>query len=155
VVHPVKNVYEIAFSGQRQALYPIDLTEYMRYTRGGGTGIPRHFTSKGVDSQGNPKFGVYPQPGSAESGNFFGVIYFKKPKLYTTEDADTEVLFPANVVASGLYAYVLAEEAGGLATLESIPEYRRFRDQIQEEINRFNADSGSGEPVQLTPTGIR
>lgn len=155
VNHPVKNVYEISFSGQRQALYPIDLMEYGRYSRGGGNGVPRFFTHKGVDNQSNPRFVVHPQPGSAESGNFFGVLYFKKPALMTTEDADTEVPFPANVVISGLYAKVLEEEAGGLTTRESIMATQDYQRQLQEELNRYHADAGSGEPVQFSPTGIR
>ena len=155
VNHPVKNVYELSFSGQRQALEPIDLSEYKRYERGGGVGPPRFFTSKGVDNQSNPKLAVHPQPGSAESGNFFGVLYFKKPPLLTTEDADTELLFPADLLISGLYAKCLEEEAGGLVTRESIMATQDFKTQLQENLNRFNADSGSGEPIQLTPTGTR
>jgi hypothetical protein len=123
--------------------------------RGGGVGPPRFFTTKGVDSQGNPRFAVHPQPGSADSGNYFGVIYFKKPEFYTTEDADSEVPFPANVVIAGLYAKSLEEEAGGLITRESMMATNDYQRQLQEELNRFNADAGSGEPIQLVPQGTR
>jgi hypothetical protein len=153
--HPVHHIHEIAISGRAQALYPIDLSEYTRYRRAGGTGTPNFFATKGVDSQGNPKFAVHPQPASANDGDLFLVLYYKKPRLLLTCDADVEVEFAADMLLNGLYAKVLEEEAGGVATRESMNSWQTFNDQIQEELNRFNSDAGKGEDVQLVPGGIR
>ena len=152
---PVHHIHEIAVSGRAQSLYPIELSKYARYARAGGVGTPNFFTIKGVDSQGNPKFAVHPQPGSAEDGNFFGVLYYKKPRLMLTCDADIEIEFPANVVINGLYAKVLEEEAGGMATRESMMAYQTYQNQLQEALNRYNADAGKGTDVQLKPVGNR
>jgi hypothetical protein len=150
VKHPVKGIYEVAVSGQRQPLDPLGLDRYLQYSRVGGTGIPRFFAIKGVDSQSNPIFAVHPMPGSAQAGEFFGVTYFKKPAIYLTTDADTIIPFPANVVVAGLYAKVLEEEAGGMASKEVISAWQDFLDQMNEELNRYNADTG-GSTVQLAP----
>ena len=152
VTHPIKNIYEISISGRSQSLDPIDLTEFQRFARSGGTGTPAMFAVKGVDSQSNPRFAVHPEPSSA---NLFNVLYFKKPPLYMTNDADVEVPFAANLVIAGLYAAVLEEEAGGVVTRESMMATKDFMEQMQEELNRYDADSGSGTDIQLVPTGIR
>ena len=153
--HPVHHIHEIAVSGRPQSLYPIELSKYTRYARAGGVGTPNFFTIKGVDSQGNPKFAVHPQPSSAESGNFFGVLYYKKPRLFLTCDADIEIEFPANVVVNGLYAKMLEEEAGGVVTRESMMAYQTYQAQLQEALNRYNADAGKGTDIQFQPVGIR
>jgi len=155
VKHPIHHIHEIAISGRAQSLYPIELSKYTRYSRAGGSGTPNFFTIKGVDNQGNPKFAVHPQPASADDGNFFGVLYFRKPKLMLTCDADVEIEFPANVVMNGLYAKVLEEEAGGIVTRESMMAYQTYQQQLQEALNRYNADSGRGTDVQFVPTGTR
>lgn len=152
---PVHHIHEISVSGRPQALFPIDLSMYLRYARAGGVGTPNFFAIKGVDNQGNPKFAVHPQPSSAESGNVFGVVYYRKPRLLLTCDADIEVEFPANVVLNGLYAKVLEEEAGGVITRESMMAQQTYLEQRQEALNRYNADAGKGEDVQFQPTGIR
>ena len=154
VTLPVKNILEIAVSGRPRALDRIALSDYMRYQRAGGVGTPSFFTIKGVDTQTNPRFAVHPQPNSAQSGNMFGVLYYKKPPIYLTSDADTEVPFAGNLVISGLYAAVLEEEAGGIATRESMMAERDFREQLQEELNRYDADAGSDE-IQLVPWGAK
>lgn len=154
VNHPVKNIYEISISGRAQALDPIELSDYQRYERAGGVGTPAMFAIRGVDQQTNPQFAVHPQPSSAQSGNTFSVLYFRKPHLYLTSDADTEIPYAANLVISGLYASVLEEEAGGVVTRESMMAARDFETQLQEELNRYEADAG-GDTIQLTPRGIR
>jgi len=153
--HPVHHIHEISVSGRPKSLDPIDLSMYLRYARAGGVGTPNFFTIKGVDNQGNPKFAVHPQPSSAQDGNFFGVIYYKKPRLMLTCDADELVEFPANVVLNGLYAKVLEEEAGGVVTRESMMAFQTYQNQLQEALNRYNADAGKGTDVQFQPTGIR
>lgn len=153
--HPVHHIHEIAISGRPKSLDPIELSRYLRYSRAGGVGTPHFFTIKGVDSQGNPKFAVHPQPASADDGNLFGVTYYKKPKLIQTCDADVEVDFPANLVILGLYAKQLEEEAGGMATRESMATWQTYNQQIQEALNRYNADAGKGTDVQLQPRGHR
>ena len=153
--HPVHHIHEISVSGRPKSLDPIELSRYTRYARAGGVGTPNFFTIKGVDNQGNPMFAVHPQPSSAQDGNFFGVLYYKKPKLMQTCDADVEIEFPANVVLNGLYAKTLEEEAGGVVTRESMMAYQTYQQQLQEALNRYNADAGKGTDVQLQPVGIR
>ena len=152
VTFPVKNIWEIAFANQRQALYPTDLADLQRLERGGGVGVPRRFSMRGVDAQGNPKIVVHPQPGSAEAGQEFKITYYKKPTLYDVSSADAVVSFPANVVIQGLYAKVLVEEAGGMMTPESTEAYRDYQRLMLEELNRYNADSGAGSGTQIVPT---
>lgn len=143
--HPVQRIYEIAFHTDRQALYPISLEEFLQYQRGAGgsTGRPRFAAIKGVDSQGNPKFAVHPQPGTSQNGNPFSIIYFRKPRLYDTTSMDDEVPFPANVVILGLYAKALVEEAGGTVTQESTGAEREFFNTMDEALKRFSNDFGT------------
>lgn len=149
ITHPIQKIYEIAYHTDRQALYRETLERVKQYQRGGGTGRPRFFTIKGVDSQGNPKFSVHPQPGISENGNPFHVLYFKKPRLYDTTSMDVEIEFPANLVFAGVYAKALVEESGGSHTKESIAQEYDFREMMSESINRFNADVGTD--VYLVP----
>ena len=149
--HPIHHIHEISISGRSQALDPIDLSRYLRYARAGGVGTPAFFTHKEVDQWGNARFAVHPQPSSAEDGNFFGVVFYRKPRLYLTCDADVEIEFPADLVIDGLYAKFLEEEAGGVATRESMGSWQTFNTQGQEELNRFNADAGKGSNTQLRP----
>lgn len=150
VKHPVKNIFEVAVSGRPQSLDRIGLSDYLRYSRAGGVGTPTFYTIKEVDAQTNPQFAVHPQPSSAQAGNLFGVVYYKKPPLYLHTDADQELPFAGNLVMAGLYAAVLEEEAGGVMTKESTMAAREFIEQIQEELNRYDSDSGS-DTVQLVP----
>lgn len=149
IFHPLKNIYEISFHNDGQALYPETKETINRYVRNGGTGRPRFFTLKYVDNQGNPKFTVHPQPGTNENGLTFTVCYFKKPPLYTISSADDEVDFPANVVIQGLYAKSLVEEAGGPATKEAMGAEMDFRLLMNEALNRWNADVGTD--IYLVP----
>lgn len=148
----VKNIWEVAVSGQRQSLYPTELADILRFERGGGVGVPRRWTIQGVDTKGNPKIKVHPQPGANENGQAMWIVYFLKPQLYDTTSADVQVVFPANVVIQGLYAAVLTEEAGGLFTKESLDAKESYLTLLKEELNRYNADSGAGSQIQIIPS---
>lgn len=146
---PMKRIYEISFSTDKQALYPIDLQTYNQYSRSGSYGRPRFFCLKGVDSRGNPNFQPYSIPASAQAGYTFSVEYFIEPRLYDTSSGDDEVVFRANTVIQGLYARALEDESGGISTKERTGAERDFMMMVNEDLNLFNADTGTD--VQFVP----
>jgi hypothetical protein len=157
-----KNLYEIAVSGSRGALSYCNLATMNKYQRGGGTGEPRFWTVKGVDENRNPRWEVWPTPVTADASKEWVVTYYMRPKVQTMTHlsgsavesrvcVSAEIPFDSQLVINGLYSRVLEEEGGGGASRESLACFRSFINQLQEELNRYNADSGSGEPPQLQP----
>jgi len=158
-----KNIYEIAISGTRQPLGYKKLSELMAYQRGGTCGEPRFWTVRGVDEQMNPRWEVWPTPATAEATKEFIVSYFMRPPTYALTHlsgssvksrvvVSAAVPFDCQLVLNGLYSRCLEEEAGGGASRESTACYRTYVQQMQEELNRYNADSGNGESTQLSPS---
>jgi hypothetical protein len=158
-----KNIYEIAVSATPQPLRYCNLAAMNRYQRGGSTGEPRFWTVKGVDENRNPRWEVWPTPATADADKKFIITYFLRPKIQTLVHlsgstvegrvvASADCPFDSQLVINGLYTRVLEEEAGGGASRESMACYRTYTMQMQEELNRYNADSGSGEPTQLSPS---
>lgn len=143
VNYPLKSIYEIAYATRPMALFLLEIQELNRLARTGGQGEPRHFTIKGVDVQGNPKFQVYPVPTTAQNGDLFTITLYAKPRYLDINSQDDELEFPGNLVILGTYARMLEEENGGTQTDESKKTWLEFRDQIKESLNRFNGDTGT------------
>lgn len=155
ITHPIKNIFEISFYNDRQALYPLVIEDFNRLQRSNTTGRPRQFTIKGVDNQGNPKFSVYPSPSTQYDGKTFVVAYYRKPAMYDISSADDEIIFPANLVIQGLYAKMLEEEQGGVLSREAINAYNDFNFLLREELNKYNANSGSGSQIHIVPAPFK
>lgn len=139
---PLKRIYEISFSGDARSLYPISIEKFNQYNRVGGTGRPRFFALKNIDSQGVPKFVVHRQPGTNENGNKFTVCYFVEERLYDVNSANTLIPFPADLVIQGLYAASIAEQTGSLTSKEYTIEQLKFEDMRKEALNKFTVDTG-------------
>ena len=139
----IKNVLEIAHSSRGiSPLQPVDIPDIRRLQRLGTQGVPNQFSMIGV-SGSRPKFAPYPVPGSNEAGTYFDVAFYKKPRLYTTSDGSSVVTFPSGVIYLGLYAKMLAEEAGGESNAQyqtAFAEYLRAR---KEALNRYTSDSST------------
>ena len=138
----VKNVREIVFGSAAAPLVWRDMEDIRLLNRVSSYGNPRQVCIEGVNaSSGNPIFRVTPVPTQAvASGKTFNVLYFQKPPLYGTSDANVTVVFPSNLVVAGVYAKALLAESGGAPTNEyqvAIAEFLRMRREVN---NRFNAD---------------
>lgn len=150
----VKNIYEVAFDTDVAPLEVRDIQDIRRLQRLSSFGRPRQFSVVGVDnSSGNPKFRVYPVPGSNENNLTFSIAGFKKPPLYQTSDTTEEIEFPAAVVIQGLYAKALMEENGGEPTQQYQTAQAMYERMKNEALNRYNADTGTD--IFVTPIGGR
>lgn len=143
LTEPIKSIIEIAFSGQTSSLYYQDLREMTRLLRVGTTGVPRHFSLFGMDSQENPQFRISPIPGSSEDGEGMRVHYYTKPKLYDTSDDAVTPDLPANLLIQGLYAKALLYENGGEPTQEFQAEMQMYERLKQQALNRYTTDTGT------------
>ncbi|RJO72867.1 MAG: hypothetical protein C4523_02530 [Myxococcales bacterium] len=149
----VHHISEIAFDTDVSPLSVVDVEEIRRLNRLSGTGRPRHFSPFGTDSVGNPQIRVHPQPGSNENGKLLKILYYQKPRLYTTSDDSISIPFPADVVFQGLYAKALLEENGGEQTRQYQTAYAEYERMKQEAINRFTTDTGTD--MNIVPMGGR
>lgn len=145
----VKNVLALNFGHQTQTLMPQPLLELRRWIRASSVGTPRHFAIIGT-SAANPVIVVYPEPVTAAGEPFeFQAVFYSKHRILVTADAAVVPMYNARLVEQGLYAKLLTEESGGEPTAQSTlatAEYERLK---QEELNRFNYDTGDNE-IQFT-----
>lgn len=147
----VKRIYEISFDNDSRALDYVPLERLNQFNRRGGQGRPRFFTIKGTDSEGNPKFSVSRQPGTAENGKLFSVEYFTAPRLFNLNvSADLVMPFPFNTIVQGLYAQTLLEQNGGTSTKEYETAQIQYLKMRNEGQNRYTSDTGS-DATYLTP----
>ena len=148
----VKNVYEVAFSGQTAPLNVISIEDIRRLQRLSGHGTPRQFALVGVDpTSANPIMRVHPIPGSAQASQYFSIAYFEKPAILVTADTTVQPSFPAQVLIQGLYARALLEESGGEATRETDAAFQLYERMRSEALNRFNSDTGTD--IYFAPGG--
>ena len=152
----VKSIYEIHFGSQVAPLENRKIEDLRRLQRLASYGQPRQFAVTDV-SGANPKFRVYPIPGSNEvtNGDTFDIAYYKKPRLITTASADTSVVpaFLSRMLVQGVYAKALAEEAGGEPTNQSNLAFQEYARMRREALNRFTSDTGTD--CHFVPTGGR
>lgn len=148
----VKNVHEIHFQGQVAPLEQRSISQIRVLQKTSGAGEPRQFCI--VDTSAvNPKFRVYPIPGSNQNGKVFDVAYYKKNRLYTTTTADSSAIpaFPSRVLVQGVYAKALLEENGQEPTRQFELAYQTYIQMRKEALNRLTADTG--DHIQIVPTG--
>jgi hypothetical protein len=150
---PIQNIYEVALSGVRRPLDPVKFSTYLQYSRGGECNHPRKWTIVGVTGTSkNPKIGLWPTPATAFADRLHITYYTKRP-IYTTQ-VSADIPWPQPLVEEGLYAQLLTEEAGGGESKESKSAQMSFKVMLQEELNRYDADSGDGQDTQMAVTGI-
>jgi len=142
---PVKNINEIAFQGQIAPLRLRTIDELRRWQRTGGTGNPVNWAIVGTNSStGNPLFQTYPIPGQQENNKTFNILYYEKPRLYTTSDAAEIPIFPAKLLVAGLLAMLLLDESRGTQNIDFNTEFIAiYKPMMEEAFNRYNGDSGS------------
>lgn len=136
----IQNIHEVVFDGDIQWLWYDDIDEIRRLNRASGNGRPRRFTLYGTDDNDNPKFMVFPIPGSNEDGKTFEVLYYQKPPTYTPADVSAVPPFPQNLITQGLFAYAQKDE-GDMERFKA--EYAIFTQNLSEAYNRYNGDTGA------------
>lgn len=145
----VHHIRDIRFSDRIAPMTAIDIVDYRRLVRLGGTGQPRQYSIVGVNSDDNPIFGVYPVPGSSQDGETFNVLYYVNPPIYTSADKNTIPDFPSRVLVSGLTAKAILDQESGAPSPHYQIYYELYLKQRQEALNRFTSDTGN--KVQFTP----
>lgn len=148
----VKNIHEIHFQGQVAPLDQRSISEIRVLQKTSGAGEPRQFCI--VDTSAtDPKFRVYPIPGTNENGKVFDVAYYKKPRLYTTASADSSATpaFPSRMLVQGVYAKALLEENGQEPTRQFEIAYQEYIRMRKEAYNRLTVDTGS--EFRVNPVG--
>lgn len=141
----VNKIEEITWASAISSLYPISKEDVRRLRRTGSFGEPRQFSIMGTDEiTGNPRFEVYPTPGTNQSSGSFIISYYKKPNiLLVSADSSTVLPFPGQLLVNGLYAKALLEENGGEPTPQFQMAQATYERQKQEASNRWNADVGT------------
>lgn len=142
----VKNIHEIAFSGTIAPMRCETLDNMRRWGRTGGTGLPRNWCIIGVDNiiTGSPYIRVYPVPGAQQNNQLFNVLFYEKPPLYTTSDANVVPIYDSRLLIDGLLAMALLDESRGTQNIDFLTEFKAvFEPRMMETMNRFNGDSGS------------
>jgi len=140
----VKNIHEVAFSGDISPMWLTTFDDILRLNRIQSYSRPRQWAIVGVDaSTANPKIRVFPIPSSAENNEVFKITYYEKPRLYTTSDVSAVPLFSSRVLVAGLVARKCLEESGGEPTQQYAGYQADYQNKLQEEYNRLNSDSGS------------
>lgn len=143
----VKNIHEIAFDTDIPAMELRTIDQMRRWERTAGNGRPRNWAVMGVDTNGNPKFQVYPVPGSNENNLTFKLLVYNKLRQYTVSATAVDLgdvpPFPARMLVSGLLAKALLDESRGTQNIDYMNEQMNFERMLSEAYNRFNGDSGS------------
>lgn len=147
----VHHIYEVSQSARGVApLTPVNLSEINLLNRiPNAPGVSNQYHIVSANSSGQPVMRVFPTPGATQDGDLYTVVGFLKPPLYTTSDAATVPVFPANVLWKGLHAYALLEENGGEPTREYQVALALYEKAKQQDLNRFTVDYGP--TVQFLP----
>lgn len=145
----VKNIYEVVWDDDIAPLQVVEIQEIRHLQRQGSHGTPRQFAVVGM-SAANPLFRVHPIPTTAAT---FDIAFYKKPRIYDTDDGGVTPSFPAKMLEQGLYAKALLEENGGDPVPQYEMAYNEYARMRAEALNRFNADTGTD--MRIVPTGGR
>ncbi len=148
---PVKRLVDIYYGDERMPVNYISREDMRQRERANIFGRPIQFAIYGVDSAANPNIRLYPKPNSATS--YISTLFYSKPRLYTTSDANTTVPFPAKVVVQGLLAKAILDEEGGTPTDHYTKEYISYQQMAKDAISRYNMDTGND--VRMTPASRR
>ncbi len=139
----VKNIHEIVFDTDISPMWLTTFDDILRLNRIKSYSRPRQWAVVGVDDNANPKVRVFPIPSSNENNKTFKITYYKKPRLYTVNDASAVPVYPSRVLVAGLMAKKCLEESGGTPTQQYASYLNDYQNKLKEAYNRFHADSGS------------
>jgi len=146
----IKNIADLYFSQRRGPLIGITVDDMRVLTRVTAVGTPTQFTVFGTDSNGNPNIRVRPTPAQSEDGGLFSILFYTRPPLYTTADANSIIPFAARVVVLGVLAKAVLNESGGAMSDRYTQTYTDFLNARKQALNRFNSDTGWD--VSFTPS---
>lgn len=149
----IKNIGDIYFSLRRGPLRYITVEDMRILTRVTAVGIPTQYTIYGTDANGNPNIRVRPKPAASADGGIFSVLYYAQPPLYTVNDSNVIIPYPADVIVQGVLAKAVLNESGGAPTERYKLTQQDYLTSRKEALNRFNGDTGWS--VQFAPTGSR
>jgi len=138
----IKNIADLYFSQRNGPLRNVTIDDMRIMTRTTITGTPTQFTVFGTDTNGNPIFRVRPTPVAAQDGALFSILYYIRTPLYTTDDDDTVIPFPARIVVLGALARQILGEDGGAPTDRYTKVQQDYLVARKEALNRFNGDTG-------------
>jgi hypothetical protein len=137
----IKNIYEIAVSGQVASMRLVPLEDMRRFERLNTYGTPYNWCIVGVDNvtTGAPIVQMYPTPRTPVQN--FKVTYFEKVPQYTASaDSATVPPFPARMIIKGVLGKALQDETRD--GTDSAVVKQEFQEMLRETYNRFNGDSG-------------
>lgn len=146
----IKNIGDIYFSNKTGPLRHVTIRDMRIMTRVTSVGQPTQYTVFGTDVNGNPLLRVRPTPSQPQDGQFFSIVYYIRAPLYTTDDANTLIPFPGNIVTNGVLALAILNESGGAPTDHYQNLQKDYLDSRKEGLNRFNGDSGWD--IDFTPS---
>lgn len=140
----VQVVRELVFYNQIAPMRHMGFEDIMRLKRTGATGIPRQWAVVGVDvSSANPRVRIHPTPGSNENNQYFVAHFYQRPAVYTTADGSVIPPFNASLLVDGLLSKLLLDESRGTPTNDYLVAKQDFEQNMEEEFNRYNGDSGN------------
>lgn len=139
----VQNIHEVAYSTRTGELNKVNMDQMRRLQRTGGTGEPSQWAIIGINGEGNPVINVYPRPTSNQENDYYNILYYEKPAVYTTADASTTIPFPGRLVVQGLLVKTILDESDGEPTQRYLTNLEVYQNMLKESYNRYNGDSGS------------
>lgn len=139
----IKNIGDIYLTNRTGPLRNITVQEMRLLTRvSSQTGTPSQYAVYGTDSNGNPNIRVRPKPDANTDGALFSILYYVRCPQYTTDDTNTIIPFPGQVVVNGVLAKYLLNESGGSPTDHYTKVQQDYLESRKEALNRFNGDTG-------------
>jgi len=139
----IKNIRDIYFGSSSSRLRFETVDDFRRLENSNTSpGEPRQYTIFGTDTNANPILKVNPTPGTSQDGKVMSVLYYEKPRLYTTSDDSIVVPFPSRVVAQGLLYRLLLDQDAGAQRVHTQQARADFVNMLKEAFNRFNGDTG-------------
>lgn len=149
--YSIKNIHEVAVSGQPSSCVLRTIDDLLRWRRSRSFGLPRNWAIMGFDSSTNsPVIEVYPIP--VNPLKKFRVTVYEKVRQYTTADVSVIPVFPARMLVAGTHAQALFDESKNTQGIDYQRQRKDFEKMLSESYNRWNGDSGSD--TTFTPAGV-
>lgn len=139
----IQNIHEVAASYRTSELTYTKLDHIRRLQRQDLTGQPNQWGIKGVNGEGNPVIAFDRWPTASEASEYFDILYYEKPAVYTTADASATVPFPGRLIVQGLLTKTILDESDGEPTTRYASNLEAYNNMLKESYNRYNGDTGS------------
>lgn len=142
---PVKRIMEVHEGSQISPLVWQSISQIRLLERLSAQGTPRQVAL--VNTSGvNPILRYSPRKTSAAG---FNIAVYTMPTVYTSGNATETPPFSRALLNQGLYAKALLDENDGVATDHYKASYMLYRNQLREEWNRHNGDTGGDIQLKL------